>query len=249
MTDSDENPLDLAIPHKDLPSTLWHVRHGGSQSCAAPQGGFTAASGFRKLKNDADLALQAALHFDWYTHTYEATLDWKSPFISVFDNKRHAENWGKQRERPVLLYEIDTTQLSPETVVFSAVELCGAFGEIDHPWAEDEFLFLNSIPSYCFVAEYCLCGDLYIQQPYISDGVDLGTFSRLPMSVGLPASDPTSPAREQLRELPTASASTEDDVDNLVNSFNDALHLDDAPTRKSSTSGIRRGNGYWYITF
>lgn len=177
MVDSDDNPLGISIfwshsrfpvPHKHLPPTLWHVRHGDSQSYAGHHGGFIAAAGFRKIKDNADLKLEATRPFDWYTHLYEETLDWKSSFISVFENRRHAENWGRQRAGPVEIYEIDTTKLSPRTIVFDAVELCDLL-EIDHPWAEDEFLFLNGIPGNCFVGQYQLNGGQYIRQPEVTD--------------------------------------------------------------------------------
>lgn len=109
-------------------------------SYAGHYGGFIAAAGFRKIKDNADLKLQASRHFDWATHTYEETLGWKTPFISVFGTRHHAENRGRKCEGTVKMYEIDLTKLSSQTVIFDAVKLCNLL-RINHRWAKDEFCF------------------------------------------------------------------------------------------------------------
>lgn len=173
MGASDDSPLGtsvcwavspLPVPHKDLPSRLWHVQHRHSQSVVNHNGGFTAASGYQSIRDEHDLKLQAIRHFNWDTHLYDETLGWQSCFISAFGDSRHAEKWGKRRVGQVTIYEIDVAKLPSSTVIFDAVKLCGDLA-IAHPWAKNEFIFLHEIPGECVGHGFDLIGGQYYWQP------------------------------------------------------------------------------------
>ncbi|CCC14837.1 hypothetical protein SMACR_12751 [Sordaria macrospora] len=173
MGASDDSPLGtsvcwavspLPVPHKDLPSRLWHVQHRHSQSVVNHNGGFTAASGYQSIRDEHDLKLQAIRHFNWDTHLYDETLGWQSCFISAFGDSRHAKKWGKRRVGQVTIYEIDVAKLPSSTVIFDAVKLCGDLA-IAHPWAKNEFIFLHEIPGECVGHGFDLIGGQYYWQP------------------------------------------------------------------------------------
>lgn len=113
-------------------------------------------------------------------------------------------------------------------------------------------LFLNSIPGDCLADQYHLNGGQYIQQPNYRT---MNNFSRERLLWPLmPVASPTGGPASQTYcdgsiDLPTASASTGDGVDGLVNSFNNTLYLsNDAPSPRSNTCNIGREGWYWCIT-
>lgn len=209
-------------------------------------GGFIAAAGYRSIRDDADLRLQASRHFDWDTHLHEETLGWQSCFISAFGDRRHAENWGRQRGGPVALYEIET-QLLISSIVFDAVKLCDLLEIRDHSFAKNEFMFLDRIPGYCLSDQYQLVGRQYIRRPDwratdvprpsklqrvptailgVSSRADSINFTGLATVLGFFGLEyllPNSEACDGHGGLPMESANTEDDVEGLINSFRASL--------------------------
>lgn len=171
---------------KDLPPRLWHVRHGHTRSFMVRDGSGTIRplGADRTITDAADLKLQATRHYDWNSHLREETKDWESCFISVFGDHFHAENWGRKRPGDIVIYEIDVSKLYSSDIVFDSVRLCRLLGIDDHPWAKNEFLFLNQIPGRCLVGKEELVGGrpgVYERQPYWRD-----TLPRSLISSGTP---------------------------------------------------------------
>lgn len=73
----------------DLPQRLYRVDYLGSQTTCSDEDGFQAADTTTLYSKDKmDLFKEAVVnHLDWNSHG-------ASPFISVFSDREHAENWA-----------------------------------------------------------------------------------------------------------------------------------------------------------
>ncbi|KAK3401392.1 hypothetical protein B0T20DRAFT_466463 [Sordaria brevicollis] len=136
-----------------LPPKLFYVRHGCSQPYPTVDGGFISQAPNRDIRDPRELKENAIKHFEWRNR------NWNSCFVSVFGDQDHAESWGRklatQHGQPTMLYELDTSQLPPGTMVLNAWLLCDSLG-IDHLWNDDndEYLFYKGIPGSCVVRSW-----------------------------------------------------------------------------------------------
>ena len=132
---------------KDLPETLWRVTHGNTKSLFQ-NGDIVAVDDTREFRDDADLADAVQDHVNWYSGQ-------PSCFLSVFTNKIHACNWGKQREQmgygPVYVHEISTDLFPAGTYVLDIKVLIDEL-DIVHPHSANELLILHRIPARAIVA-------------------------------------------------------------------------------------------------
>ncbi|EAA26827.2 hypothetical protein GE21DRAFT_9531 [Neurospora crassa] len=137
------------IPNLKLPPKLWHVQHFQSRSINLKDGGFQARNPFLDIRTCDALKMEAGRHFRW------GTRDWDSCFLSAFDDQVHADNWAKLwcLEKPVLVYELDTSKLPAGTTLFQSTALCRSL-DIGHPWMEDEWIFYQQIPASCIARRY-----------------------------------------------------------------------------------------------
>ena len=132
-----------------VPRKLWRVIHATSQSRRdEATNDMVAADTTRAISTEWSLKQAAEEHFDWSSR--EA-----SCFISTFSCQKHARRWAEQRQlrqdqlsitHEVYLQEMDTTELPVDTYVFDATSLIRKL-RINHPYPDDEFIFLHRIPS------------------------------------------------------------------------------------------------------
>jgi hypothetical protein len=132
-----------------VPKKLWRVIHFESQ-CRQDEvtNDIVAADTTRAIYTKWSLKQAAEEHFDWFSRR-------PSCFLSTFSCQKHARRWAEQRQLKhdhhsimdeVYLQEIDTTKLPVDTYVFDATSLAVRL-RIDHPYSDDEFIFLYRIPS------------------------------------------------------------------------------------------------------
>ncbi|KAK3492095.1 uncharacterized protein B0T23DRAFT_134167 [Neurospora hispaniola] len=213
------------IPNLELPRMLWHVQHSGSQSINLKDGGFQARNPFLDIRTSDALKIEAGRHFKW------GTRDWDSCFLSAFDDQVHADNWAKLRclEKPVLVYELDTSKLPAGTTLFQSTALCRAL-DIRHPWMEDEWIFYQQIPTSCIARRYYPWSNYerIFQSPIhltVSAELLVGAEWLPPRNTDGPR--PPSPAKNE---------EDQDDLDDLAGRLN-GLELDnDASTPNGDTS-------------
>ena len=134
-------------PHK-IPLRLYRVNYAGTMSAYTPGEGIKAATiGIAPpLRSDQSMFLQSLK-----SHLV-------SPYVSLFENKRHAENWAlswkKNNERECHVIEIDGTQLS-EIKFFHPYEielqLDVSAGVIFPIVDRDEFVCLGLIPNHAII--------------------------------------------------------------------------------------------------
>ena len=76
---------------RDIPSKLYRVHYPGSRTAFSSQQGFTASDTTKTFGSDEldDFKRAIEKHFTW---SYRDPL----PFISLFSDQEHAENWGRK---------------------------------------------------------------------------------------------------------------------------------------------------------
>ncbi|KAF3391295.1 hypothetical protein F1880_007741 [Penicillium rolfsii] len=104
------------LPSDEVPSSLYRIHYPGSRTNNSPREDFVATHTSKIYDEDDDDEFKRDLEkqFTW-------SCDDPIPFISLFSDREHAENWGLKQpwigKRPRLshdnwaLYVIDTTQL------------------------------------------------------------------------------------------------------------------------------------------
>jgi hypothetical protein len=110
----------------DLPPELYRVDYPGSRTTRTSQEGFKATDTSRTFggKDLANFKRSIEKHFTWSCQD-------PLPFISLFSDREHAENWGCREpwlknhpsEGGWTLYVIDTTELRRTTLFFKLSSL------------------------------------------------------------------------------------------------------------------------------
>jgi hypothetical protein len=143
----------------DLPSKLYRVHYAGSRTSLSSQQGF-AASDTTKTFRYSEL--------NEFKQTIEKQFTWSSreslPFISLFSDERHAEDWGRKEpwrghrgpDSNWTLYVIDTVKFRKSTHFFRLSDLVVKLS-LDIPVVAKQhiqgaFLCLHHIPASAIVA-------------------------------------------------------------------------------------------------
>ena len=137
-----------AVEPRYVPRKLYRVDYQGTWSRYIPEHGFEAAI----FTHPSDLSAYPAL-----ISSIEDHLNWSSgvlsPFISLFSEKRHAENWAQiwmnnNPGRACLVFEINGTKLDRVAFLFRPYYMKTRLGaEIDNSWIDPhELLCLHHIP-------------------------------------------------------------------------------------------------------
>lgn len=126
-----------------LPRYLWRVTDSNSQSQRdVNTGDLVASDHTRTFYNKSGFKQAIADHIAW-SHRR------RSCFLSVFSDKRHAQNWAYQRAKTrtyVCIHEIEACRLPPETYIFDVVSLMAAL-EVIPCFQTHELLILHRIPA------------------------------------------------------------------------------------------------------
>lgn len=143
----------------DLPSFLYRVQYPESQTCRIERGLEAADTTTSFGPGGLDEFRQAVQnHFTW---RYRG----RSPFISLFSDRSHAENWGRSepwrglnsRIRDWSLHTIDTSLLLGETMVFKLSRLVEDLGvtvpERARQHEHGSYICLHRIPAQAIVQE------------------------------------------------------------------------------------------------
>lgn len=127
------------------PERLWRVQYEGNNLRSRGKADFTSAKSFRRAVES---------HLEWRNPA-------PSPFISTFDNQRHAVNWANKLMEnrnydSVLLHEIDATKLGPVFRVENLVSRLRVQPKLEPSVYEDEYFVLGQIPkqSICSTRAY-----------------------------------------------------------------------------------------------
>lgn len=141
-------PQAIAIAGRyacEPPERLWRVQYEGNNLQSRGKAEFTSGKTFRRAVES---------HLEWRNPA-------PSPFISTFDNQRHAVNWASKlmdnrNYDSVLLHEIDTTKLGPVFCVENLVSRLRVQTKLEPSVYEDEYLVLGRIPkqSICSTRSY-----------------------------------------------------------------------------------------------
>ncbi|KAK3503274.1 hypothetical protein B0T13DRAFT_521934 [Neurospora crassa] len=148
-----------AVPHEQLPKTLFFVRHENSQIDSEDKwnshmegerpkelslsmmGGITAACPKAlincpcKITNIVDLYRKMNRHLRWTNQRRP------SCFVSTFGSFKDAMLWGGQLPGIVRIYSIVTTELPPMPFVHVFRP-----SDFNVSWPKEEYLFLHQIP-------------------------------------------------------------------------------------------------------
>ena len=137
-----------SVEPRYVPRRLYRVDYEDAMTEYIPGRGFEAAIFVPESELSADPALfirSIEDHLDWYSEV-------PSPFISLFSDRWHAENWAqtwsKNKEgQAYRVFEIDGTQLDPAFLFRPYIMKTRLGAEIDNPRVDfHELLYLNYIP-------------------------------------------------------------------------------------------------------
>ena len=132
---------DWSIPPGLIPRRLYRVDYEGTMSEYIPNRGFEAAT-FAFTNIEAEFLESVEDHLNWFSGVW-------SPYISLFSEKRHAENWARKwmannGSRDCRVFEIDGKKLE-SAYLFHPYCLEIQFG--DGCWGDEhEYLCLHFIP-------------------------------------------------------------------------------------------------------
>lgn len=142
----------------DLPSKLYRVHYAGSRTAFSSQQGFVASDTTKTFRSG---------ELDECRRAIEKQFTWSCqdplPFISLFSDTRHAEDWGRKEpwrgqqgpNRDWTLYVIDTVELRKTTHLFRlsdlAVKLRLDIPEGAKQHIQGAFLCLHHIPASAIV--------------------------------------------------------------------------------------------------
>jgi hypothetical protein len=143
----------------DLPNELYRVHYAGSRTSFSSQQGFAASDTTKTFRYDELNEFKQAIgkQFTW---SFRESL----PFISLFSDKRHAEDWAckepwRGRQGPDedwTLYVINTVELPETTQVFRLSDLVEKLSlgipEVAKQHIQGAFLCLHHIPASAIVA-------------------------------------------------------------------------------------------------
>ncbi|PVF99613.1 hypothetical protein CPB86DRAFT_783506 [Serendipita vermifera] len=135
------------LPVKLVPIVVWRIDYPTSQT-KLYQRGFRSVSNWTPC-NKAELREAVENHLIWNT-------DKKSPFISVFGEKRHAVNWARdwarRKRQSCKIWKIEIEPPEDEDVTMFSVQYLvrklrvGAHLKASQVF--DEYLFLHHIPDH-----------------------------------------------------------------------------------------------------
>jgi hypothetical protein len=142
----------------DLPNKLYRVHYPGSRTAFSSQQGFTA-SDVTKVFRSGEL--------NGFGKAIEKQFTWSCrdplPFISLFSDERHAENWGRKEpwrghkgsEGKWTLHVVDTVELRKTTHIFRLSDLVERLN-LDVPEGAGQhiqgaFICLHHIPASAIV--------------------------------------------------------------------------------------------------
>ena len=142
----------------DLPSKLYRVHYAGCRTAFSSQQGFVASDTTKTFRSGGLNECRQAIEkqFTWSCRE-------PLPFISLFSDERHAEDWGRKepwrgQQRPNgnwTLHIIDTVELRKTTHLFRlsdlAVKLCLDIPEGAKQHIHGAFLCLHHIPASAIV--------------------------------------------------------------------------------------------------
>ena len=125
MTATEVNMEEYICSPSDIPTLLYRTDYPGARTSFLPEEGFRAADTTRTF---------GAGEIDEFKAAIEKQFSWSCrdplPFISLFSDREHAENWGCERHRKDgslkddgTLHIIDTTHLNMTTCFFKLVDL------------------------------------------------------------------------------------------------------------------------------
>jgi hypothetical protein len=139
------------ISEQNFPLTVYRVHYPGSQTTYSPQRGFEAASNFTPYRVNG-LRNAVKNHLNWGFRVY------KSPFISTFGNKWHAESWARKWRKnngyqPCYITVI-TIDEEDGVMVFDVVDLVNRLGIVTSYECDSEYLCFHRIPSEVIVRSY-----------------------------------------------------------------------------------------------
>jgi hypothetical protein len=143
----------------DLPNELYRVHYAGSRTSFSSQQGFAASDTTKTFRYDELNEFKQAIRkqFTWSCRE-------SPPFVSLFSDKRHAEDWGREepwrgRQGPDedwTLYVINTVELPETTQVFRLSDLVEKLSlgipEVAKQHIQGAFLCLHHIPASAIVA-------------------------------------------------------------------------------------------------
>jgi len=135
----------------DLPGALHRVQHPGSQGASDHFGNLKARPSSTSLGSVSEFRVALANHLQW---GYSTSL---SCFLSVFDERKLAEDWARTRyERAqsnrsltsdtTTLHSISTEHLQ-HTIVFPVSTLLSCFGMKSNRDITHELLIVDQIPA------------------------------------------------------------------------------------------------------
>lgn len=147
----------------DLPNELYRVDYAGSRTSFSSQQGFAASDTTKTFCYDELNEFKQAIRKQ-FTWSCRESL----PFISLFSNKRHAEDWGRKepwrggqgQDEGWTLYVINTVKLPETTQVFRLNDLVDKLSlgipEVAKQHIQGAFLCLHHIPASAIVASKTL---------------------------------------------------------------------------------------------
>lgn len=137
------NIHDFTCEEALLPTVCWRVSHNNSQHTRDPRTGTMTAAGNNTsfvTSNRARLKQAVVDHLNWYSGV-------TSCFLSVFCEQESAIQWAHTlRSSDVAITPVIIGMLSPDTLIFDAVEVCDKLG-IPNKYSRDEFLITDSLPA------------------------------------------------------------------------------------------------------
>ncbi|KAK5737579.1 hypothetical protein LTR17_006626 [Elasticomyces elasticus] len=111
--------LSLSVDHGELPEEFYRVQYHGSTIKSPSDGSGLLAADIRTIYNEKDIEgfRQSVINqFTWKIKNHV-----KTPYVSVFVDREHAENWARRMgestsSSEIKLFIIDTSLLSTQTV-------------------------------------------------------------------------------------------------------------------------------------
>jgi len=150
---------EYVCSRRDLPKELYRVHYTGSRTSFLSQQGFAASDTAKIFRSD---------ELDEFKQSIRKQFTWSCreslPFISLFSDKRHAEDWSRKEpwrghqdpDEDWALYVINTVELAKTTQVFRLKDLVEKLSlgipEVAEQHIQGAFLCLHHIPASAIVA-------------------------------------------------------------------------------------------------
>lgn len=137
------------VRRRNFPLTVYRIDYPGAQTTYSQQWGFQSAGNFTPYHVNG-LRNAVTYHLDWQCRT-------PSPFISVFGNRQHAENWAQlwnDRNSGTCYIVTITIQAEDDVIVFRVANLINRLGVTTslHPSQyHSEYFCFRRIPAEAIV--------------------------------------------------------------------------------------------------